>query len=482
MERSALSIFKKAAVIILLFSILMRVIWVNLRDYDLEITPIAWTSLLLVQASDSQCSYQPPLQNLATGGGILSEVVANPINPSFVSPGFFYLAILACKEKGIDGQKIREWNQWAVVATAWVLVLLARILSKSWLFALMTGAVVLSRGAFIGRAGLIGFESILAFLFASSMLALAHFLRSGSRKMLILFGLAGLLGGLFDPVFLLLPFGFGVFILLSFSFHQYVSPSFRRYIQKKSKGQYGNARVRKDRKHLRNKPIFSKLLVWLDSIYAFTLGESILEVRSHRESRSSTVPVGHNFLGGSLFAPSDVKYSKVFESWGWLQIASVCFAVCVIGIVCLGSLYSHLIQDTSYVNALLTGLEVNRLGMNFPSLEQPFSAWQLALDFLDLHLLASLIMVALVIIQPKHTIMEANRPFNVFLLYLLLAIASYSSFRDGTSLSILQASISGQPVSSGGLSTIAWMEPTILALGVISLRVLLRSIRERLFY
>lgn len=453
----------------MLFSILLRVIWADIRDYREEFDLTGWATTVDAMASLDGCVFTPSLQPLNKEA--LKENLAFAQAKAFLpmetrtqklSLGLYHLLRDLCHSGVMTVPDVQSRNKIVLLAIVWIYVLLARILSRSWLFSIGAGAVMLSRGSFISSIGVVSPALLLGFCHAASLLALAHTFRSGSRLALFCYVFFSSLGIVFDPKMLLLNLGLPVFILLSAGFHKFVG---RKVI---AKGGLNKPEIPSPR----SRSVFRKLIDLLDKIYGQTLGDPKEDLEGERARLEEPLrDAGTAFFGGRLFRPSKMRYSIIFETGEWKTFffAGLVTLVLSFFVLHLSALWlPHVSSPIEIIDAVFGDLSITAgLGSTLALLGKT-----------DIHLLVSFLLIVAVIFQPKKTILSANRPFSTLLLIQFFVLMCSQAYQAEDRL-LLAASISGQPVPSGIRNPVAFFEPTLLAIGLVSVRVLLRSVRQR---
>jgi hypothetical protein len=167
------SIEVKAAVIMtLLFMILMRLVWMDMRSYVVV--------------------YAPENHRSVREGGLCQKDPGHPHSDLRVSqrPGWggSYLYRIMVSEScrgGVfsEGSFIR-YNQGFLVLSILSCMILARITTRSWIIALFVGLALLSRGRLIASSGQISGDHLIMFGVALWAMFIGHWIRSGSRFIL----------------------------------------------------------------------------------------------------------------------------------------------------------------------------------------------------------------------------------------------------------------------------------------------------------
>ncbi len=199
--------WKLALGLTILFMILMRLVWMDIRTYPPFYPPQNRVMVAESQRSDGCIRSFDIRQKQAL---VRSEEWVS--RPSW-GGSFLYKAIVhaSCRSQSFDEQVFIRYNQGFLIATVFFAALLTRLLTSSWIVALLVAVALLSRGRLIASNGNVSPELAMSALLMLWAACLAHWLRSGSS--LILLGssaIAGILASL-EPSFLPLVF---VIILL----------------------------------------------------------------------------------------------------------------------------------------------------------------------------------------------------------------------------------------------------------------------------
>ncbi len=182
---------KAAMITALLFMILMRLVWMDMRSY------------VIVYAPQNHAS-------VADGAACQKEGWAGPSESSGRpnwGNSFFYRLMLkqACRSGIFSEASFIRYNQGFLVTTALACMILARIVTRSWLMALIVGLALFSRGRLIASSGQISGDHLIMFGISIWAMFMVHWIRSGSRL---------ILGASFLSVFWLMELEFS-FVFLS---------------------------------------------------------------------------------------------------------------------------------------------------------------------------------------------------------------------------------------------------------------------------
>lgn len=168
------SIEVKAAVILaFLFLILMRLVWMDMRSYVVV--------------------YSPENHRTVFDGGICQKDSwhSGSVGHTTDRPGwgnsFLYHKLLqeSCRGGVFSEGSFVRYNQGLLVLSVIACMILARITTRSWIVALVVGLALLSRGRLIASSGQISGDHLIMFGVTVWAMFLGHWIRSGSRVILI---------------------------------------------------------------------------------------------------------------------------------------------------------------------------------------------------------------------------------------------------------------------------------------------------------
>ncbi len=97
-----------------------------------------------------------------------------------VSPGYWALGTMACRDGEIKSAKLIKWNQWFTIATAFISALFVRFLTSSWLLGMFAAFSVLTRSSILARQGQLGIDAPMMFFVMTWFCGFAHYVRTGS--------------------------------------------------------------------------------------------------------------------------------------------------------------------------------------------------------------------------------------------------------------------------------------------------------------
>ncbi len=192
--------WKLALSLSLLFMILMRLVWMDLRSYP---------------------PYYPPQNRLVSSQNLRADPCLRSFElrqkqalvrseevwprPSW-GESVVYRALVhgSCRLQNFDEQVFIRYNQGFLISLVFAAALLTRFLCRSWIMALMIAVSLLSRGRLISMNGTISPDLAMGALLLFWAAGLGHFLRSGAAILLLIVqGFALVLASL-EPSFLVL--------------------------------------------------------------------------------------------------------------------------------------------------------------------------------------------------------------------------------------------------------------------------------------
>jgi hypothetical protein len=204
------------AFLTLCLMMVMRLVWMELRTYNIEVDARGLITLRFLQET-----YQTPCSSSVWDslGPTKAPVridrlsTVGPAGYWISSPGLASLSSYLCAETGFDSKRLVRMNLWFLTATLMFATLLSRILTGSWLMGLMTSVAILSRGRLLADVGTFSATLPLALGLMMWFTFAAHFLRTGHLLSLFLALLTSALGSVIDRPMVFLPLAFPLLIL-----------------------------------------------------------------------------------------------------------------------------------------------------------------------------------------------------------------------------------------------------------------------------
>lgn len=183
---------KAAMITAFLFMILMRLVWMDMRSYVIVYAPENHRSV----ADGAACQKESWARPSETSG-----------RPNWGN-SLLYRNMLkqACRSGVFSESSFVRYNQGFLIITVLACMIFARIVTRSWIIALLVGLALFSRGRLIASSGQISGDHMIMFGLSLWAMFMAHWIRSGSRI---------ILAGLFLSVLWLMELEFGfVFLVL----------------------------------------------------------------------------------------------------------------------------------------------------------------------------------------------------------------------------------------------------------------------------
>lgn len=169
--------WKTALILTLATMILMRLVWMDLRSYVVIFSP--QNHYALEHSEPCARSLEQSL-TLKLGEQLLPR-------PGWAHAWSYHSIMqLSCRNGIFSVGSFVRYNQGLLIMTVLILVLLTRVLARSWIIGLIMAVALLSRGRLIAALGQVGGDQLIGFGLAVWGLTLAHWLRSGSRAVLVL--------------------------------------------------------------------------------------------------------------------------------------------------------------------------------------------------------------------------------------------------------------------------------------------------------
>ncbi len=169
--------WKTALILTLATMILMRLVWMDLRSYVVTFSP--QNRYALEQSEPCARALEPGLA-LKLGENLLPR-------PGWAHAWAYHSIMkLSCRNGIFSVGGFVRYNQGLLITTVLLLVLLARIVTRSWILGLIVAVALLSRGRLIAALGQIGADQLIGLGLALWGLTFAHWVRSGSYLMLAL--------------------------------------------------------------------------------------------------------------------------------------------------------------------------------------------------------------------------------------------------------------------------------------------------------
>lgn len=191
--------------------ILLRMIWVQLRDFQPEFQLKTAIGLEKVFQESEGCQWEVPTRELP-----LMPLIKTSLrrSPQLVSPGFKAFASWACRGGRFVTQPFLVYNHNVLTLTVFCAVLATRLITGGWILPLIIGVVLFSRGRFLASIGEISPLVVINGCLVIYMVALTHFLRTGWRHWLWLLPILCFAIGLVEPALYLAGFTIPVVVMI----------------------------------------------------------------------------------------------------------------------------------------------------------------------------------------------------------------------------------------------------------------------------
>lgn len=182
---------------VLLVMALMRLIWIQLREYPPELVPrsaIAIESLSLKSLPNCKLGQLKDKE-----GRHLSSSLEEAQRSWLLSPGFALLAKESCKKAVFHHRSFVTLNQNMLALTVFLAVVASRFLTGGWMMPLVIAVALLSRGRMITSIGTISPDLLVTCLTTLYSLFMIHFIRTGWKASIGLSLVASFLLGAAEP-------------------------------------------------------------------------------------------------------------------------------------------------------------------------------------------------------------------------------------------------------------------------------------------
>ena len=427
--------WRGAIPLILLTMILARLVWMQLRSYQTGIDPVVAEVLSETSQDDPHCD---GLKNRLFQSANFDSSRPKSL---FRKPAlaYSYLAKQACAFDKLEVGQLTRLNQWLYCLTTFFYVLGSRFLTGSWTLSLTIGTMLLSRGSMLASLGLLSTDHFaalgLSFIFAS----LTHHLRTGAK--ISLAGAAGgyLWGTLFDLQFVAVGFGVGAaFFIMHWQRHTLVAFYQERLAQLQSAFRYADSE--NYQYHLA--PSGGRWTVRIRNLLGFN------------EPKKGDYQSDPRKVEPRIFRPLGMPYGI----WGCTAgrafktgLVAFGYSLIVLIVVLVNSGRSSLdLSSTWPIVTLAADATTSRHQLLSNFVEQR----TVLMDWLDLHVVASLVVVALSV--------GMERFHGVFTYRELVWIVASVGF------SLLVFNFIGPASGMSLASALHWMEPLILTMGIIA--------------
>lgn len=170
------------AIATLLVMILMRLVWMDLRIYDLKVHPILKSSSYAGLTDENYCDIYIVERQAPQASQIKLELI-----PTWSSSWLFRVYLnMSCRNGTVSPDSYIRMNQGVLVLTILCCILICRIFCRSWLICLAVAAILLSRGRLIAANETMSGQMLSTLLVTFWLLTAFHWLRTGAKSAAIL--------------------------------------------------------------------------------------------------------------------------------------------------------------------------------------------------------------------------------------------------------------------------------------------------------
>lgn len=457
--------------LILLCAILMRLVWMQLRSYTILQDARSLIAIeSLVRDKESVCRYersQPSDLRSSFAGTATKEL---GIRAWLTSPGHVLLARLACHSGTLADRYALRMNQWLLVATVFMATLMARFLTSSWTVSLIVAGMLMSRGVLLADLGRISPDWILTFLVTAWMTSLAHYLRTGALVSLLGAVSTVVVAATFERGMVVLSLVPPLVFLFLFIGRGYLAkPVIQRLRQV-------NRRIRaiKTKAWEANEASAEGVFGRLAGGVRWALG-----MEFPVQNSIGSVP---SYGRGSLFRTLSVPFLLwIYHRRRWVRITTL-WLIAGLGILFLVFWCYNVVIDPQWLILQVLDADIFRFAQ-LPSFFLGF--WSLsALERIDLHMLASFMMIVMCACQSPSAGLSAVMEASWIALtgFILIALASLTL--DAIDAQLLErlpfaARRMLWTLAFGPRAFVLWFEPLILTFGVVGVYNLMKVFDTR---
>lgn len=170
----------------LLVMILLRLVWIQIRQYQVQIEPTSAYALVIDDVIEKHCAESNHLESrkmVARPGERACLYLNAPEDLQHLLTRNNGMASLLSVvfSNNISLANLLKMNQWLLIGNAFLAALLARFLSGSWIVALISSTVILSRGSLVADVAIISMDRYLVFFTTFWFALLIHHLKTGSK-------------------------------------------------------------------------------------------------------------------------------------------------------------------------------------------------------------------------------------------------------------------------------------------------------------
>lgn len=163
----------------LLAMLLFRLVWLQLRDYEVHLEPRSLMSLSFLYLHKSGCTLDATRSALINDFIQIKNLAAVVEYGSLRSLGSEELWRSICS----GGQELGEvikFNMWVLIAISFVCAAMTRLATSSWPLAIGTSVLVLSRGHLTSQIGVIGTDLVVSLGMTLATTFITYFFVTGS--------------------------------------------------------------------------------------------------------------------------------------------------------------------------------------------------------------------------------------------------------------------------------------------------------------
>ena len=477
---------RSALPIVLLIMILMRLVWMQLRSYPVQLDPRALMSLetLISLPMGGNCdtlrsSYRQglaPLQaNIAAAATTFPPLTLSrtlsPSPPALVaarayatSPGYVALGFAACSYDLLDDRWALKLNQFLFVLTVLCAAVMTRMITSSWPIALTCATVVLSRGRLLAGIGLISPDYMVMFWLTAGLMAATHMLRTGARLSTGVMAAAFLIGAMFERtlvvLFLAVPLLLGLGSLargiLTRPMISHLRGTNRRLRAFNRSSLAGGTRSMGRLEQLGEE----------GGAFFVRLTHSVRDVLGLEFPEQAVASWRLNYERGSLFRTISLPF-MLWAYWQrrWLRVSAVWLGAALLSLAALVALQWSL-SGRQEVQQLLQFHLFAWPGVQF------LEPWSLALwSVLDLHILVSLGVLLLCSLQAPWTGLPSFFEWSWLLLIVMVLLLGAAFIADSGDVRLVHE-LAARGLRMPALlpllprRVLLWLEPTILSCGI----------------
>lgn len=425
---------------ILLFMIISRIAWMQLRQYNIEIST---TELVTAHIHKDNGHYTN-----CTNFDLKKPALDPRLYGYWYSYGLSVQNYVFCQLLNYSASDLKQWQIGTLLVTIVSAVWLTRFLTSSWLVSLLVGATLLSRGSLLARLGDISSSHYVTLFIMVWLTCSAHFLRTGSLITYTVASFALIISSLFDSICQVLFLAIPIFILTHYLTYR------------KTFNSPPTSTIKADRVQAPD-PMLDQIHQGLNTKKPATL-------RQIHKGR---------FKRGGLLKPMNHAFSVwIYYNHRWIKL--ILFNMLLF-------LVTYLLQRAIYNNLNLpkTDVEFSLLNSSI-NLEFLFSWITTLLNPVDLHYLACLLVIALCCIHSFYfglfSLSECSWILSIAGM-LLVAASFLKSATLAAKFHLYSQEHLIAPLIQLATSSkiLIWLEPIILTLGIICFYQLSRVLQLR---